>query len=72
MLDIFIQPELALLQRHVARVVPIGDVDVMIAQQGLHGAAQQGRKVARHRRHQQHARLLLHQLFFEMQQGAKR
>ena len=33
-----------------------GDVDVVVGHQGAHRVAQQGREVARHRRHHQHAR----------------
>ena len=44
-------------ERHVARVVPVGDVDVVVGQHRAHGVAQQRREVARHRRDDQHARL---------------
>ncbi len=54
---VVVQPEAAAAQRHVARVVPVGDVHVVVAQQRAHGVAQQGGEVARQRRGQQHPRL---------------
>ena len=44
-------------QRHVARIVPIGDVDIVVGQQRPHRVAQQGREMTGHRRDQQDARL---------------
>ena len=41
-------------ERDVARVVPVGDVRLMVGQHRLDGAAQQRRVVPRHRRHDQH------------------
>jgi hypothetical protein len=41
------------MKRNVARVMPVGDVDVVVLQQRLHGAAQQGGEMPGHRRHQQ-------------------
>ena len=55
--DIVIEIELALRRRHHARVRPIGDVDVMIGQKRLDGAAQQRGEMARHRRDDQKFRL---------------
>ena len=40
----------------VARVVPVGDVDVLVGEQRAHGAAQQRGEVARERRDQEHLR----------------
>ena len=57
MLGIFVEAESAVIERNVARIVPVGDVDVVILQQGLHGAAQQRREMPGHRRHQQQPRL---------------
>ncbi len=45
--DVVVEPEAAGAHRHVAGVVPVGDVDVVIGQQGAHGAAQQRGEVAR-------------------------
>jgi glutathione S-transferase len=59
-------------QRNVARIVPVGDIDVVILQQRFHRAAQQRRKVAGHWRHQQHARLRRRICLAEMQQRAER
>ena len=67
-LGIFVEAEPALIERNVAGVMPVGDVNVVILQQGFHRAAQQGGEVAGHRRHQQHARLLRRVLLLEMQQ----
>jgi hypothetical protein len=52
-LGVFVEAELSLIGRNVAGVVPVGDVDVVVLQQGFHGAAQQRGEVAGHRRHQQ-------------------
>ena len=52
--------------------MPVGDVDVVVLQQGLHGAAQQRREMAGHRRHQQQPRLLRRILLLEMQQRTER
>ena len=72
MFGIFVETEFALIEWNVAGVVPVGDVDVVILQQGLHGAAQQRCEMAGHRRHQQQARLLRRILLLEMQQRAER
>ncbi len=56
------QVEGAFLQRHHACVNPVGDVDLVVLQQGAHGVAQQGGVVARQRRAHQHHRLVLEQL----------
>ena len=72
MIDVFVEAEPAGGQRHVARVVPIGDVDVVLGQHGAHGAAQQRREMAGQRRHQQHARLRGRDVLLEVQQRAER
>ena len=72
MVGVILQPEAAGMKRNVARIVPVGDVDVVVLQQRLHGAAQQGREMAGHRRHQQQPRLLGRILLLEMQQRAER
>ena len=56
--DIVVKAEGTGLQAHVARIVPIGDVDVIIGQQRAYGIAQERREVARQRRHDEDARLL--------------
>ena len=43
---IIIKVKLAVCQRHQASVFPIGDVNLVIFQHGLHGVAQQGGVVA--------------------------
>ena len=67
-----IEPEAALRQWNVPRVLPVGDVDVVLRQHHLHRAAQQRREMARHRRHQQHPRLHHRAFLAEMQQRAER
>ena len=72
MLGVILQAEPAVAERNVARVVPVGDVDVVVLQQRLHGAAQQRREMAGHRGHQQQARLLRRIHLLEPQQRAER
>ncbi len=55
--DIVVEIERALRQRHHARIDPVGNVDVVIGQKGFDRAAQQRRVVARHRRDDQKLRL---------------
>ena len=50
-IDKLVEAELAMPQADVARVVPVGDIDVMVGENRLRSAAQQGCKVPRHRRH---------------------
>ena len=52
--DVVVEIEAALRQRHHARVHPVGDVDVVVGQEGFDRAAQQRGVVARHRRDDQH------------------
>ena len=78
--DVIVQVERALAGRDHARIGPVGDVDLVVGEQGLHGVAQQGRVVAGQRRHHQHAGVVLQvaQLVFvvgetlEAQQPAER
>ena len=67
-----VEPKMSMQQTDVARVVPIRDVHVVLWQHGLHGTAQQRRKMPRHRRNQQHAGLGHRNVLLEMQQAAKR
>jgi len=55
--DVIVEIEWPLRQRHDAGVAPFGDVDVVIGQKGLDGAAQQGRKMPGQRRDDQQPRL---------------
>ena len=56
---VILDVEASFAHRDVARVVPIGDPELAIGQQALHGRAQQGGVMARHGGDQQHpARLL--------------
>jgi len=50
-IDKLVEAELAMPQADVARVAPVGDIDVMVGENRLRSAAQQGCKVPRHRRH---------------------
>ncbi len=72
MADIAVEAEAAGGERHVARVVPVGDVDIVFGQHGAHGRAQQRGEMARQRRDQQDARLRLVDVLLEMQQRAER
>ena len=55
--DVVVDAEAARLDRHVARIGPVGDVDVVVPEQRLDRAAQQRGEMARQRRDHQHARL---------------
>ncbi len=57
-IDIIVEAELSGRQRNVARIFPVGDVHIMVAQERPHSTAQQGREMARHWRDQQYAGLL--------------
>ncbi len=71
-LDIVVEAEAAGRERRVARIVPVGDVDVVLGQHRLDGVAQQRREVAGQRRDEQHARLRAGDILGEMQQRAER
>ena len=71
---VLVEAEGACGQRHVACVVPVGDVDIVVGQHGAHGVAQQRGEVARHRRHDQHLGLGFGaggQFLAEAQQGGE-
>ena len=72
MIDIFVEAEPARGQRHVARIVPIGDVDIVVGQHGAHGRPQQCREVAGERRHHEDARLRRRDVLLEVQERAER
>ena len=69
--DIVVIAERACLQRDVAGIVPVGDVDVVVAQQRRHRVAQQRREMARHRRHDQHLGLRRVAVLAEAKQAAE-
>ena len=74
-IDVIVEIELARRQGHHARIDPVGDVDVMRLQELLDRAAQQRGVMARHRRHDDKARLLRRigrQVALEMQEMAER
>ena len=54
--DVLVQAEAAFRQRHIAGVVPVGDVHVVVGEHGARGVVQQCGEVARQRRHDQHLR----------------
>jgi len=74
--DVVVEIEAALGDRHHAGIDPFGDVDVMVRQEGLDGAAQQRRVVTGHRGDDQHLGLRAFrcalQRALEMQQAAER
>ena len=57
--DIIVERERARVLGHHARVDPVGDVHLVVAQQCFHGVAQQGGVMAGQRRHHQHRRVVL-------------
>nr|GEU28069.1 hypothetical protein [Tanacetum cinerariifolium] len=77
-INVVVEVEGAVGERHHARVGPVGDVHVVLDQQAAYGVAQQRGVVARQRRHQQHGGLrqglglLVVQVFLEMDQAAER
>ena len=71
-IDVIVEVEVALAERHFARVDPVGDVHVMVGQQGLDRAAQQGGVVAAHRRHHQHLRVASDGVAMEVEELAER
>ena len=58
---VVVQAEGAFGRRHHAGVHPVGHVHLVVAQQRVHGVAQQGGVMARQRRHHQHHRVVLQQ-----------
>ena len=56
-IDVVVEIEGTLRQRHHARVHPFGEIDVVVGQKALDCAAQQSWIVARHRRDDEQARL---------------
>ena len=72
MLGEVVEVEAAIAQRHIARVMPVGDIDVVLGQQNANRIAQQGREMAGHRRNHQHRRLMDGRIFLEMKQRRER
>ena len=69
--DVVVEAELALREADVARVVPVGDVDVVVGQQRSHRVAQQRGEVPGERRHDQHAGLARGDILLEIQHRAE-
>mmetsp|Transcript_21997 Transcript_21997/g.86429 ORF Transcript_21997/g.86429 Transcript_21997/m.86429 type:complete len:349 (-) Transcript_21997:1067-2113(-) len=59
-MDVVVQVEGAHLQRHHAGIGPVGDVDLVVAQQLLDGFTQQRAVMAGQRGHHEHGGLVLH------------
>ena len=57
--DVVVEVEFTVFQGHQTRVLPIGNVDLMVTQHGANGVAQQSCVVARQRRDDQHGGLVL-------------
>ena len=76
-MDVVVEVERPFRDRHHPGIGPVGDEDLVVAEQALDGVAQQRRMVTRQRGDQQHFRLLelgellVGQVFLEMQQAAK-
>jgi hypothetical protein len=76
--DVILQRKGPAGERHVARIAPIGDVDVEGLEQGVHRAAQQRRVMPRHRGDDEHARRIAltarqrRRVALEMQQVTER
>ena len=71
-IDKVVEVERTMLQPDISRIVPVGDVDVVIGEEHLSSAAQQGGEMPRHRCYQQNARLRPRRLLLEAQQRTKR
>ncbi len=69
---VLVEAEAARGERHVARVVPVGDVDVVVGEQRAHRGAQQRREVPRQRRDDEHARRRGRAFLAKAQQRAER
>ena len=72
MVYVIVQAESAVLQGHVAGVVPVRDVHLMVDQQGAHGFAQQGGEMPGQGGDQQHLGLPGAAVLAKVQQRAKR
>ena len=70
--DIILEAEDAGGKGDVARIMPIGNANIVIGEQRLDRLAQEGCEVPRKRGHHQHARLSLLNVFLEMQQRPER
>ena len=69
---VVLQPEAAGVERDVARIDPVGEIDLMVAQHRPERAAQQRGEMAGHGGHQQHLRIVGAALLRKMQQLAER
>ena len=53
-IDVVLQPKAARCERHLTRIDPVGDVDVVVGRKGTHGVTQERCEVAREGRAEQH------------------
>ena len=70
--DIFLEAEAPLHERDLARILPVGDVDIVVLQHGLHRVAQECREVTGKGSDDQHFRLWRVDVLAEMEHAAKR
>src|ERR1700719_4912487 len=71
-IDKVVEIEPAIKQRDVSRIYPVGDVDIVVGQQGRDGAAQQRREMTRERRHHEYRRLVPGFILAKMEDLAER
>ena len=64
--DVVVEVEFAVGQRHIACIFPVGDIDLVVFEHGFDGVAQQRGVVPRQWRHDQHGGLA-----FEVRQRAQ-
>ena len=70
--DVVVEVEIAVGERHFAGIGPVGDVDVVLGEQRLDRATQQGGEVAAHRRHQQNLGVAPRRVAVEVEKVAER
>jgi hypothetical protein len=71
-LDKVVKVEPAIVQADVPRVMPVGDIDVVVGQQRLHSPTQQRSEMSGQGRHKEHAGLYLCVIPVEVQQCPER
>ncbi len=71
MSDISVESEDTRVEARIARILPIGDVEIVVSQKRFGGISKQRREMARKRRDQEHAGLLRRNVFFEMEERSE-
>ena len=71
-IDVLVGTESSVGEAHVARVVPVGQIDIVLGQHRADGGAQQRCEVSRHRRDDEHARERRVDVLLEVQQRRER